>query len=483
MATTPRSPHRAPAIRARSVRNETSRILDEVRRSPAERVKVAVTDVDGILRGKFLRKDKFLSVAAEPPAGGFGFCDVVLGWDSADQCYNNTQLTGWHRGFPDALARLDLSTYRRVPWDDDVPFFLGEFVWRGPNGAADAESPHPLCPRQVLRRVLSRAAKLGYQPMCGMEFEWFNFAETPQSWAAKNHTRPEPITPGMFGYSLLRAQHSREFFRALMEELPQFRVPVEGLHTETGPGVFEAALQFSDALEAADRAVLFKSATKDIAMRFGIMPSFMAKWNQAYPGCSGHVHQSLADPRTGRNLFFDARGRHGMSRLFESYLAGQVACALEFAPMFWPTINSYKRLVDGFWAPVKPTWAVDNRTASFRVIPGSAKSTRLETRCPGSDVNPYLAIAAVIAAGLEGVEKGLKLTARPIHGSNEGAENTPRAPRTLIETTRIFRDSAIARDWLGDEFVDHFAATREWEWNQWLDGVTDWELKRYLEII
>ena len=129
-----------------------------------------------------------------------------------------------------------------------------------------------------------------------------------------------------------------------------------------------------------------------------------------------------------------------MSKLFESFLAGQLAALLEFAPMFWPTINSYKRLVDGFWAPVKPTWGVDNRTASFRVIPGSPKSTRLETRCPGADINPYLAMAAVIAAGLAGVEKKMKLTTAPIHGTNQGAENVPRAPRTLIETTRIFRE-------------------------------------------
>jgi glutamine synthetase len=172
-----------------------------------------------------------------------------------------------------------------------------------------------------------------------------------------------------------------------------------------------------------------------------------------------------------------------MSALFESYLAGQVACLMEFGPMMWPTINSYKRLVDGFWAPVKPTWGMDNRTASFRVIAGSPKATRLETRCPGADVNPYLAMAAVIAAGLHGVEKGLKLTTPPITGTNQGSEHIPRAPRTLIETTRIFQKSEIARDWLGDDFVDHFAATRDWEWRQWLDGVTDWELKRYFEII
>jgi glutamine synthetase len=444
--------------------------LAAVRASPSGKVKVAVSDIDGILRGKYLHRDKFFGAAE----GGFGFCDVVFGWDSSDNCYDNTQVTGWQHGFPDALARLDLSTARHVPWDGGVPFFLGEFV------NADG-SPYPVCPRQVLKRVLARAAKLGVQPMAGMEFEWFNFAETPQTWAGKRGVNPEPITPGMFGYSLLRMADNRGFFNTLMDEMAAFGVPIEGLHTETGPGVYEAAIAFSGALEAADRAILFKTGTKEIGKRFGIMPSFMAKWAQQYPGCSGHIHQSLSDGK--KNLFFDAKSSRSMSKLFESYLAGQVACLMEFAPMFWPTVNSYKRLVDGFWAPVKPTWGVDNRTASFRVIAGSPKSTRLETRCPGADVNPYLAMAAVIAAGLHGVEKGLKLTAPPITGTNQGAENIPRAPRSLIETTRIFRDSAIARDWLGDTFVEHFAATREWEWRQWQDAVTDWELKRYFEII
>jgi glutamine synthetase len=398
----------------------------------------------------------------------------VFGWDSSDQCYDNTSVTGWQHGFPDALARLDLDTARNVPWDNNVPFFLGEFI------NSDG-TPHPLCPRQTLKKVIKRAAKMGVNPMCGMEFEWFNFLENSHSWESKKGVGPTPLTPGMFGYSLLRMNQNREFFNAIQDEMLQFGVPIEGLHTETGPGVYEAAIAFSDALTQADRAILFKTGTKEIGARFGIMPSFMAKWNAAYPGCSGHIHQSMSDGK--KNLFADAKGRHGMSKMFESYLAGQVAHLMEFAPMFWPTINSYKRLVDGFWAPVKPTWGVDNRTASFRVIAGSPKSTRLETRCPGADVNPYLAMAAVIAAGLDGVEKGMKLTAPAIHGTNGGAENIPRAPRTLIETTRNFQQSKVARDWLGDTFVDHFAATREWEWRQWLDGVTDWELKRYFEII
>jgi glutamine synthetase len=448
--------------------------LKAVERSGAQKVKVAVSDIDGVLRGKYLHIDKFKSAAEPYPAGGFAFCDVVFGWDSSDQCYDNTSVTGWQHGFPDALARLDLNTARNVPWDNNVPFFIGEFV------NSDG-TPHPLCPRQTLKKVLKRAEKLGVNPMCGMEFEWFNFLENSHSWQNKKGVEPTPLTPGMFGYSLLRMNQNREFFNAIQDEMLQFGVPIEGLHTETGPGVYEAAIAFCDALTQADRAILFKTGTKEIGARFGIMPSFMAKWNAALPGCSGHIHQSLSDGK--KNLFADAKGRHGMSKVFESYLAGQVAHLMEFAPMFWPTINSYKRLVDGFWAPVKPTWGLDNRTASFRVISGSPKSTRLETRCPGADVNPYLAMAAVIAAGLDGVEKGMKLTAPPIYGTNGGAENIPRAPRTLIETTRNFQQSKVARDWLGDTFVDHFAATREWEWRQWLDGVTDWELKRYFEII
>ncbi|CAN5918830.1 glutamine synthetase [soil metagenome] len=463
MATRPSEEHAAehPALKA-------------VRESGTGKVKVAVADIDGILRGKYLHIDKFLGAAQPHPEGGFGFCDVVFGWDSSDACYDNSTLTGWQHGFPDALARIDLTTYRKVPWDGGVPFFLGEFV------NADG-SPSPICPRQTLKRVLKRAEAMGMRVMTGMEFEWFNFTETPHSWAAKQGVGPMPITPGMFGYSLLRMNHQREYLNALMDEMPAFGVPIEGLHTETGPGVYEAAILFSEALEQADRSVLFKTGAKEIGARFGVMPSFMAKWSQQYPGCSGHIHQSLTDGE--KNLFFDANSPRKMSKVFESYVAGQVACLMEFGPMFWPTINSYKRLVDGFWAPVKPTWGIDNRTASFRVIAGSAKSTRLETRCPGADVNPYLAMAAVIAAGLDGVEKGLKLTAPPITGTNQGAEQIPRAPRSLIETTRIFERSETARNWLGDDFVDHFAATREWEWRQWLDGVTDWELKRYFEII
>ena len=223
-----------------------------LKESGATKVKVAVADIDGILRGKYLHIDKFLSAAQPFPAGGFGFCDVVMGWDMMDHPYDNTELTGWQHGYPDALARLDLDTLRRVPWDSDIPLVLGEFV------NADG-TPHAACARQTLQRVLKRAEKMDFQVMTGMEFEWYNFAETPQSWAAKKGVDPEPLTQGMFGYSLLRVSQHQDYFNAIMDQMLAFGVPLEGLHTETGPGVYEAAIAFSSALEQADRAVLFLS--------------------------------------------------------------------------------------------------------------------------------------------------------------------------------------------------------------------------------
>lgn len=447
-------------------------ILDELRKSDVQKVKVAVADIDGVLRGKYLNKEKFLSAAET----GFGFCNVVFGWDSSDVCYDNGTYTGWHSGYPDALARVDLDTYRRVPWDGKIPFFLADF--EDGKGA-----PLKICPRSLLKSVIAQAENEGYHPTFGMEFEWFNFKETPQSLAAKGGVSPEPLTPGMFGYSILRSSLNQPFFAAMMDELREFGVPIEGLHTETGPGVFEAAILYGDALEAADRAVLFKTSVKEIAYRFGIMPSFMAKWNSKLPGCSGHLHQSLWDESHKQNLFYDEKDRNRMSEVFQSYVAGQMHCLPEILPLFAPTVNSYKRLVDGYWAPTKVTWGVDNRTVALRVIPASSKSTRLETRVPGSDVNPYLAIAACIASGLYGIRKNLKLTDKPVQGSGYHAEGAARLPRTLQESTRKLAESRVAREILGETFVDHFVKTREWEWRQFQDSVTDWELQRYFEII
>lgn len=457
--------------------------LKDLRESGHHKIKVAVSDIDGILRGKYLHLDKFLSAAES----GFGFCNVVFGWDSSDVCYDNAKYTGWHTGYPDALARIDLNTYRQIPWENQLPFFLGDFE-------SAPGKPLEVCPRQLLKSVLKKTQAAGYEVFCGMEFEWFNFRETAQTLADKNYSRPETLTPGMFGYSIVRASMNQPYFTALMDELRMFKIPIEGLHTETGPGVLEAAIQVSDALEAADRATLFKTSAKEIAHRFGILPSFMAKWNSDLPGCSGHLHQSLwstpsqrssgkLDEAGSKNLFYDESDPHRMSDLFKSYLAGQMACLPEILPFYAPTVNSYKRLVDGYWAPTKVSWGVDNRTTAFRVIPGSSKSTRLETRVPGSDVNPYLAVAAGIASGLYGIRNGLKLPSGPVTGSAYLHSGDERLPRNLWEATEKMSRSTIARELFGNEFIDHFSNTRFWEWRQFQDQVTDWELKRYFEII
>lgn len=446
-------------------------VLNELEKLPRPKVKVAITDIDGVLRGKYLHRDKFLGAARD----GFGFCNVVFGWDAADICYDDAAYTGWHSGYPDALARVDLSTYRRVPWDGDVPFFLADFE--------DGQGkPLEVCPRRLLAGIVKRAKDLGFTPMFAFEFEWFNFKETPASLRDKRYTAPEPLTPGMFGYSILRLSHNQPFFNALMDELLAFRVPLEGLHTETGPGVMEAAILYAEALEAADRAVLFKSAAKEIGQRFGIMPSFMAKWSDKLPGCSGHTHQSLWDS-SGANAFYDPAALHGMSSVFKSYLAGQMRLLPEILPFFAPTVNSYKRLVEGAWAPTRVNWGLDNRTTAFRVIPGSPKSTRLETRVVGSDVNPYLAAAACLAAGLYGIEHELELPSGPVEGSGYRDEQAPRLPQNLGEATERLRRSEVARELFGEKFVEHFVTTREWEWRQFQAAVTNWETERYFEII
>ena len=285
----------------------------------------------------------------------------------------------------------------------------------------------------------------------------------------------------MFGYSILRASQQSPYFNDLFTLLDDFKVPLEGLHTETGPGVYEAAIEYSGALEAADRAVLFKSGVKEIAARHHIMASFMAKWNHDLPGCSGHIHQSLW--KNGKNIFHDAKGAHQISSTMESYMAGQLMALPYILPMYAPTINSYKRLVEGAWAPTTLTWGLDNRTTALRVINPSEKATRVELRVPGADANPYLAMAAALTSGLYGIKNKLKLTTPPTTGNGYQDLSNGRLPADLKEATQAMKSSDLAIELFGAPFVDHFTKTREWECRQFAAKVTDWELKRYFEII
>ena len=433
----------------------------------AQKIKFAFADIDGILRGKIISIEKLKDALQHDT----GFCDVVFGWDSQDTLYStDIKVTGWHTGFPDALCRLDTATLREIPWQDNMPLLLADF----PTVAA--------CPRNLLKQVAKQATDMGFTARFAQEFEWFNFAETPQSLADKNHQQPKPVTPGMFGYSVLRPSQLIDYNNALFDELTAFNIPIEGLHTETGPGVYEAAIAHDEVLAAADKAVLFKAGVKEIASRFGIMASFMAKWNQQLPGCSGHVHQSLWNEH-GENLFADAAKERGISKLLEHYVAGQLLCLPHIMPMYAPTINSYKRLVEGAWAPTTVSWGYDNRTAAIRVLHPYAKATRVETRIPGSDSNPYLAMAAALASGLYGIKHQIPLRLAATTGNAYAQESNLPLHSNLADATYAMQQSALANELLGEAFVQHFTATRIHEWKQYSDTVTDWELRRYFEII
>jgi glutamine synthetase len=450
---------------------EMKEILPYVQNHDSGKVKIAITDIDGILRGKYISTEKFLSIAD----AGTSFCDVIFGWDSADSAYDNVAYTGWHTGYPDAAARIDLSTFRKIPWENGVPFFLADLIQAGKTPA--------VCPRQLLKKVLEDSVSAGFLPSFSQEFEWYNFSETPQSLQEKEFKNLQPVTPGMFGYSILRSSLKNEYFTDLFALLNQFGIPIEGLHTETGPGTYEAAINYSEIMEAGDRAVLFKTAVKEIAYRHGIIATFMAKVSQNLPGCGGHVHQSLWDPGKKRNLFYDEKDSLKMSETMKHYVAGQLLLIPEILPMFAPTINSYKRLVEGAWAPTTLTWGVDNRTVALRILNGGKTSCRLETRVIGADANPYLAMAGALAAGLYGIKNKLMLNQSAVSGNGYLDDSNGRLPTTLDEATKLMKQSAIAREILGDGFVNHFTSTREWEWRQHLKSVTDWELKRYFEII
>lgn len=447
-------------------------ILQYVKTHPSGKVKIAFTDIDGVLRGKYISAEKFAAVVSN----GAGFCDVIFGWDMGDVAYDNVNYTGWHTGYPDAPTRLDLSTFRKIPWENEVPFFLGDLI-DGQN------NPAYVCPRQLVKKVARDADEAGLKAYFSQEFEWFNFKETPQSANDKNFRNLAPLTPGMFGYSILRSTLNNPYFTDLFELLRKFNVPLEGLHTETGPGVFEAAITYSDILEACDRAVLFKTGVKEIAYRHGILPTFMAKISENLPGCGGHVHQSLWDKAGKTNLFYDEKDKLNMSDTMKSYLAGLLYCLPHVLPMYAPTINSYKRLVEGAWAPTTLTWGIDNRTVAIRVLGGHHKSARIETRVIGSDANPYLAMAASLASGLYGIKEKMKLSQPPTTGNGYREFAYGTLPSNLSDATQRMRNSDVARQIFGSEFVEHFTRTREWEWRQSLKAVTDWEFRRYFEII
>lgn len=450
--------------------------IDAYRKEGLSRVKLGVTDVDGVLRGKYISLDKFAAIADTTS----GFCDCVLGWDMDDQLYDNVSFTGWHSAFPDALYRLDLATERRLTDEGNLPYFIGEFV------TADGEGLHPICPRSRLKQILELAGDMGFDVRLAFEYEFFIFNETAHSVRQKNYRDLKPLSPGNFGYSVLRAMTLSDLFNELMDYCLAHDFPLEALHCETGPGVWEAAIAVDQALAGADKATLFKTFTKAFFQKRDLIATFMAKWSMDYPGQSGHCHQSLCDRDSGENLFYKQGEVGNMSEIMASYVAGQQKYLRPFLALSAPTINSYTRLVKGAWAPTAATWGIDNRTVALRVITGSAKSQRVEFRLGAADGNPYLVAAANIGAGLLGIKEKLQ-PQPPVEGNaydiQEQLDGSMQLPGSLKEAARDLYQSSQARELFGDAFIDHFVASREWEVREYERSVNDWQLQRYFEII
>lgn len=328
------------------------------------------------------------------------------------------------------------------------------------------------------------------------EYEFYQFkvppsaaAESTATYLDKNPPQSLPsLTEGMFGYSLTRTVHNQDYFYDVFKTCQAFKCDIEGWHTESGPGVYEAALEFGELRQMADRASLFKYVVKSVATRHGITPCFMAKPKQGLPGNSGHMHVSLVDG-SGNNLFY--RGETdpdppyqdvaNLSDLGRHFLAGILEGLPDVMPMVAPTINSYKRLVENFWAPVTVSWGLEHRAASIRLIaPPTSKpgATRFEIRVPGADANPHYVLAAILALGWRGVEKKLDFPCPPLgKGEDVGgsSDSGVRLAKTLREATdRFMRPDSIAREVFGDEFVEHFGGTRNHEIRLWDEAVTDW---------
>ena len=442
-----------------------------IKEKDIQNIKLAVTDIDGVLRGKYVNIKKFESAIEK----GFGFCDVIFGWDTNDQLYDKDSFTGWLTAFPDAWATIDPASCRLLPTEENQSLlFLADFS--GNAGAA-------VCPRSILKKVLARYEKMGLTAKASSEFEFFVFDETPESIREKNYKNLKTFTTGNFGYSVLRNSTHADLYHEIMQMASAMDMPIEGIHTETGPGVIEAALEHSEALKAADNAVLFKTFTKVLAQQNGLMATFMAKWSADYPGQSGHLHMSLQN-QDGSSAFLDEKKDHNMSDTMRWFIGGQQKLMPEFLSMVASSCNSYTRLIPGFWAPTAATWGIDNRTCAIRAIPGNAGSQRVEYRISAADINPYLALAASLGSGLWGIENKIE-PGEPVAGNAYAKQYAKELnlPSTLLQAATRLKASDPARDLFGDQFVDHFAYTREWEDQQQRKAITDWQLSRYFEII
>jgi glutamine synthetase len=406
---------------------------------------------------------------------GIHFCVYLLGTDMEMTTPDGFPGMGWEQGYGDWTARPDWETLRVIPWLERTAVVLADVV--------DHQGRLvPVAPRTVLRRQLERAASMGFTVKMASELEFYLLKESYELAFEKKYE--DLALAGYYNedYQLLQGTRNEHLYRQFRNYLNQADIPVECTKGEAGIGQHELNIEYSEALEAADRHALMKHALKEIALLNGMAVTFMAKPFETWTGSSSHIHLSLWNERTGQNAFHDpASPLRGMSQVMQHFLAGVIAHLRELAILFAPNVNSYKRFAKGSWAPTRIVWGWDNRTCGLRVV-GEGNSLRIENRFPGADTNPYLAYSALLASGLDGVARGLELP--PACGGNGyEAVDAPSLPSTLQEAIKAFEASSFAIEVLGPEVHAHYLNAARVEQETFDRTVTQWERMRYFERV
>ncbi len=450
-------------------RNHGMLTIEELRNLVAagevDTVLVGITDMQGRLQGKRCSARFFLE---EVLANGTEGCNYLMAVDVDMDTVDGYEMSSWERGYGDLLMTPDLTTLRAIPWHPGTALVMADVQWLD-------GSPLPVSPRQVLRRQLERLEEHGYVAYAATELEFQLFNDTYEEAQRKDYRGLEPANLWNVDYSLLGTGRVEPLMRAIRLGMEGAGLYVETVKGECNFGQHEIGFRYDTALATCDNHVIFKTGSKEIASQQGRSISYMAKFDER-EGNSCHIHFSLRDKKD--KAVFAGKGEHGFAPVFEHFLAGQLACLEELSFFFAPNINSSKRYADASFAPTAVAWGMDNRTCALRVV-GHGDSLRLENRVPGGDVNPYLAVAALVAAGIHGLEN--KLPLEPALEGNAYTAGKPRVPGTLHEAADKLEQSGLARKAFGDDVVDHYVNAARVELAAFGAAVTDWERHRGFE--
>ena len=439
-----------------------------VAKGDIDTVLVAGIDMQGRLMGKRFHAAFFVD-------GGWKethCCNYLLAVDMEMKTVPGYKSTGWATGYGDYVLKPDMATLRPIPWLPGTALVLGDLLDHHHHDVA-------ISPRAILKRQVARARAMGFNPMMATELEFYIFENSYEALRDGALRDLKPISAYNEDYHLFQTTKEEDVMRAVRNGLYGAGIPVENTKGEADAGQHEVNYRYSDALDTADNHVLVKQAVKEIAWSKGRSVTFMAKYDHRKAGSSSHIHQSLWS-LDGQASFAAAGADHGMSAVMQAYLAGQLAHAREMTAFLAPYVNSYKRFTIGMFAPTKAVWSADNRTAGFRVCGEGTSAIRVECRIPGSDVNPYLACAALLAAGLDGIERKLPLEAE-MKGDMYTAQGIREIPKNLREAADLLHGSAMLRAAFGDDVIDHYHHAAQWEISETDRVVTDFEVQRLLE--